>query len=80
MLTAISTRFRAGSNAMNSYGMLVLWFVLFICAAGVAACQITFAGLWAKRWFKIAYFVLVLLLVSVAVRAAVTQGRPWMGF
>jgi hypothetical protein len=70
-------------NSMKPYEMLVLWVVFFVCAAGVAgvaACAIAFAGLWAKRWFKIAYVVVLFLLVSGAVRAAVIQVRPCIGF
>jgi hypothetical protein len=65
---------------MKPYELLVFWVVFFVCAAGVAACPIAFAGLWARRWFKIAYFVVLFVLVSVAVRALVNQGRPWIGF
>jgi hypothetical protein len=54
--------------------------LLFVCAAGVAASPISFAGLWAKRWFKIAYFVVPAFLVGVALRGIVTQGRPWIDF
>src|SRR5262245_9404394 len=44
-------------NSMTTYHMLVLWVVLFLCAAGVAACPIAFAGLWAKWWFRITYLI-----------------------
>jgi hypothetical protein len=65
---------------MRPYETLVLWLVFFVCAAGIAACPIAFAGLWAKRWFKVAYFVALVFLLGIALRGAVTQGRPWIGF
>jgi hypothetical protein len=67
-------------SAMSPYETLVLWVVFFVCAGGIAACPIAFAGLWANRWFKIAYFVALVFLVGVALRGVVTQGRPWIGF
>jgi len=65
---------------MRPHETLVLWVVFFICAAGVAACPIAFAGLWANRWFKIAYFIALAFLGGIALRGLVTQGRPWIGF
>ena len=67
-------------TAMKAYETLVSWLVLFVCAAGIAASPIAFAGLWAKRWFKISYFIALSFLVIIALRAVVTQGRPWIGF
>jgi hypothetical protein len=51
-----------------------------VCAAGIAASPIAFAGLWAKRWFKISYFIVLSFLVIIALRAVAIQGRPWIGF
>jgi hypothetical protein len=71
------TKFRTD---MTPYHTLVLWFVLFVCAAGVAASPMAFAGLWAKWWFRIVYFIALLFLAAVAVRGILIQGRPWIGF
>jgi hypothetical protein len=65
---------------MRPYETLVLWVVFFLSAAGVATCPIAFAGLWAKRWFKIVYFVALAFLAGIALQGAVTQGRPWIAF
>ena len=65
---------------MKPYETLVLWVVFFVCAAGVAACPIASAGLWAKRRFKTAYFIVLVFLAGTALRGLVTQGRPWIGF
>jgi uncharacterized membrane protein YciS (DUF1049 family) len=65
---------------MTPYQTLVLWFVLFVCAAGVASSPIAFAGLWAKRWFKIAYIIALLFLIGIALRGMMIQGRPWISF
>jgi hypothetical protein len=67
-------------TAVKPYETLVLWLVLFVCAAGIAACPIAFADLWAKRWFKISYFIVLSFLVIIALRAVAIQGRPWIGF
>jgi hypothetical protein len=59
---------------------LVLWLVLFVCTAGVAASPIAFTSFWAKRWFRVVYVVALLFLISIALRGIATQGRPWIGF
>lgn len=59
---------------MIPYETLVLWAVFFVCAAGVTASPVAFAGLWVKRWFKIAYFVAIAFLVGIALRGIVAQG------
>jgi hypothetical protein len=51
---------------MRPYETLVLWVVFFVCAAGVAAGPIAFRDLWAKRLFKIAYFIVLAFLVGIA--------------
>jgi hypothetical protein len=61
---------------VSPYQTLVLWFVLFVCAAS----PIAFGGLWAKRWFKIAYIIALLFLIGIALRGMMLQGRPWIGF